>query len=210
MSLFTKVVNAIAQSFTGGPDALVCLPCLVEKLQFLVTISNITIEGDDEYKMKVMRDLYQIYRTPTGKAMLESLKASGKNTTIKLGDADLNGNGMTYPRDTARDRFKNADGTNGDGTDSIVKYDPDRTSTGGNDPWDTRPPAVGLAHELVHAEQAQHGAMSKEQDENDARGTQKDVRELEAAGIPPHDDYPYNENKIRREWDPPQPNRDWY
>ena len=42
------------------------------------------------------------------------------------------------------------------------------------------------------------------------RKPEADIRELEAVGVPPHDNYTVNENKIRKEWNPPQPEREYY
>jgi hypothetical protein len=75
-----------------------------------------------------------------------------------------------------------------------------------------------LAHELVHAEQAGRGGMKTGQDDNDGKvdpadptkKAQTNKRELDAVGVPPYDQNPYNENKIRKEWPPPQPERKWY
>jgi hypothetical protein len=44
----------------------------------------------------------------------------------------------------------------GVGTSSKIGYNPAREEIG-KEPWATRPPAIGLAHELVHAEQAAYG-----------------------------------------------------
>jgi hypothetical protein len=75
-----------------------------------------------------------------------------------------------------------------------------------------------LAHELVHAEQAGRGGMKTGQADNDGKvdptdptkKEQTNKRELEAVGVPPYDQNPYSENKIRKEWPPPQPERKWY
>lgn len=172
----------------------------------------ITIKGDLEFQLKTLAALAQIAATPTGKAMLESINKSGKKVTIVKTDE---GNEIGYANPD--DRFHKADGKAGKGSDSTIHFNPDRTSTGTED-WETRPPGVGLAHELVHAEQAAKGVQKPGKDANDSRPDatdpskmdQQNKRELDAAGIPPYDQYPYNENKIRKEWHPPQPERKWY
>jgi type VI secretion system secreted protein VgrG len=174
---------------------------------------NIVISGDKDFQMKTLAHLGQIAATPTGAAMLKAIDNNGKTVTIVKTD---NGNAAgNY--DNADGRFKKADGTAGDGTNVTVFYNPDREKIG-DEPWETRPPAIGLGHELVHAEQAQRGGMSRGEADNDNRPdpadptkkAQENVRELEAAGIPPHDNQPFNENKMRKEWHPPQPERQWY
>jgi type VI secretion system secreted protein VgrG len=51
---------------------------------------------------------------------------------------------------------------------------------------------------------------SKPDPANPKKKAQQNTRELEAAGIPPHDKGKFNENKIRNEWKPKQPQRKWY
>jgi uncharacterized Zn-binding protein involved in type VI secretion len=174
---------------------------------------SIIIKGDLEFQTKTLAALGQIAATPTGQALLESIDKSGKTVTIvKTEDGNACGG---YPN--PNDRFMKDDGTPGAGTDATVWFNPDR-ETIGTEEWETRPPAIGLAHELVHAEQATKGMQKTGTDDNDDRPDptdpskkeQEKKRELEAAGIPPYDQYPYNENKIRKEWHPPQPERKWY
>ncbi|HEY4360175.1 MAG TPA: M91 family zinc metallopeptidase [Bryobacteraceae bacterium] len=182
---------------------------------FKAATQNIKISGDAAFQEKVTKDLHQIYNTPTGKGLLESIQKSGKTVEIKPTANPGDGNATGYKN--AADRFKAADGTPGKGTDSVVYYNPDRTKIGDED-WATRPPAIGLGHELVHAEQASYGKMAPGDTDNDhkpdpsdpSKTAQERVREVEAAGIPPNDTYPYTENKLRDEWNPKQPQRPWY
>ena len=176
----------------------------------------ITIVGTPEYQAKVLADLQRIANTPTGKALLDSIAGSGKHVTIQA-PSDPNAGNSCGSYDNAAGRFSNPDGTPGDGSNSTVEYNPDRTKIG-DEPWETRPPGVGLAHELIHADQAAHGTMTPGTTNNDAKPDPSDptqidqvnTREAEAVGIPPNDNRDYTENKIRSEWDPPQPERQWY
>jgi len=174
---------------------------------------SMTITGDMEFKMKTMFSLGQIASTPTGEKLLKAIGNGDKKVKIEKTTGGNECGGYTNPGG----RFQNADGTPGAGSDATVSYNPDRKSIGTED-WETRPPAVGLAHELVHAEQAGKGQMKTGTDDNDGKAdptdptkkAQTNKREAEAVGIPPYDTYPYNENKIRKEWPPPQPERKWY
>jgi len=174
----------------------------------------ITIEGDEEFRKKTIKALDDIKKTKTGKAMLESIEKSGKKVTIK---PTTGGNSETEADPSKAYFADEAKGKAGPGTDSTVYFNPDR-DTIGTQKWEKRPPAVGLAHELVHSEQAVNGTTKKGQAANDAKKDPSDpkktatteVYELETAGIPPHDKYPYNENKFRSEWDPKQPERKYY
>ncbi|GAA4051496.1 hypothetical protein GCM10022409_42890 [Hymenobacter glaciei] len=165
------------------------------------------------FRNQVITDLEKIYATHTGKKMLESLADSGKKVTIHH---SINGNAIGGYR-VPEGRFLQVDGP-GIGTDSNIAYNPSVESVGKEDVWETRPPAIGLAHELIHAEQAAYGRMPTGKAPNgpllkhpDSKAEKlADIRELEAVGVPPHDKYPFSENKIRAEWDPKQPPRDWY
>lgn len=195
------------------PANIAGMPVTVQPNGDILVGKSLTITGDMEFKMKTLLSLGQIASTPTGEKLLQSIGNGDKKVTIEKTTGGNECGGYTNPGG----RFQNADGTPGAGTDATVSYNPDRTSIGTED-WETRPPAIGLAHELVHAEQAGKGNMKTGQDDNDGRPdatdpTKKDQtnkRELEAVGVPPYDQYPYNENKIREEWPPPQPERKWY
>jgi type VI secretion system secreted protein VgrG len=170
----------------------------------------IKIEGDEAFQKQVQADLDSIAKTPSGKKLLDDLDKSGKTVTIKKTDK-----GNSCAR--TADGLVRPDGTNGPGCDSTVNYNPDNKSLGPAD-WQTRPPAVGLAHELIHAQHNSEGSNdpslvdndSKPDPKNPAATAQIKREEVRTAGIPPHDKGPYTENKIRAEWDPPQPQRPWY
>jgi type VI secretion system secreted protein VgrG len=174
----------------------------------------IVIKGDPLFQAKTMAALNQIGQTSTGDKLLNSIDDAGKKVTIQ---STAGGNACGYPKATAADRFAGADGKPGKGTDANVFFNSD-DDTIGSEEWETRPPAIGLAHELVHAEQATYGSMKRGDADNDSRpdpsdpsqSSQAPIRELEAAGIPPHDKGDFNENKIRSEWNPEQPEREWY
>lgn len=181
----------------------------------LAAMLGTTFEIEDlaPFTERVTADLQLLYATPSGKLLLDSLHASGKKVAIEytMGGNEIEG----YEAPEAR--FLTNDGSAGVGTSSRVLYNP-RLETIGDEPWATRPPAIALAHELIHAEQAAYGRMAAGSARNgqaaiapaSKRQPEALVRELEAVGVPPHDQYPVNENKIRREWNPPQPERDYY
>ncbi|RZK32291.1 MAG: hypothetical protein EOO61_17065 [Hymenobacter sp.] len=168
----------------------------------------------DGFMEAVTADLHAIYATPTGRQLLDSLHASGRKIYINYGPENRTG----FPFNTDPALYR-ADGvTPGQGLAVVIEYTPFVENTGGLKDWNTRPPAIGLAHELIHAEQAAHGRMRREITENPG-GLDKDnphklsevgVYELEAVGVPPHDTYPFTENKIRSEWNPPQTRRTYY
>lgn len=166
------------------------------------------------FRNQVITDLDEIYATPTGKALLESLARSGKKVSIQH---SMNGNAIGGYTDKEA-RFLQANGKAGAGTDSKIGYNPSILSAGSENDWQTRPPAIGLAHELIHAEQAAYGRMidgrapngPESKHSGSTAAKEVDIRELGAVGVPPYDTYPFSENKIRAQWKPVQPERKWY
>lgn len=172
--------------------------------------AGIALEGSDAFKEKTQAALKEIAATPSGAAMLAALKDSGKTVTIKeTGD----GNGCNGFTDDAMTK----DGKPGAGSNSTVLFNPERKSIG-SEPWETRPPAVGLGHELVHATHAAKGEVDLKKVDNDSKPDPSDPKktaqelaeEVRTAGVPPYDKEPYSENKLRDEWTPKQPARAWY
>jgi hypothetical protein len=88
------------------------------------------------------------------------------------------GNSTTIP--DAACEFLKAAGGHGNGSVSDIAYNPYETVVDdGAQVWETRPPIVGLVHELVHALNAATGTM---QPGKDARSVYK--LELQAIGLP--------------------------
>lgn len=169
-----------------------------------VRYGNITIEADPSdpaYQGKVLGDLIMIENTPTGKAMMDSLNSAG-GAIIKVGDSRRDGNACWTKRSPPE-----------------IEYNPDAGVSGnGAQPWQTRPPAIGLAHEMIHADHGANGTEHTGTGPNDGKpnpaspGTppQQDLEELHTAGISPNNTDPYTENQIRSEWHEPLPQRQWY
>lgn len=173
----------------------------------------ITIEGDDAFKTKTIAALDELKKTPTGAALLADIEKSGKKVTIK---PTTGGNEVGGLSDGA---FVKGDGSPGSGSNSTVYFNPDKTTVGsGKDGWQTRPPAIGLGHELVHADHAARGTIDMTPIDNDSKPDPKDTtktakaprEEVTTAGIPPNDSGTFTENKLRSEWNPKQPPRPWY
>jgi len=172
---------------------------------------GLVIQGDSEFQAIVTADLNQIASTPSGEAMLEDLAGTGKTTTIV---PTTSGNGISGTGHANR----RPNGDLGQGSDTTVSYDP-VNGTLGNQPWQTRPPAIGLAHELIHAVHFQEGSRTttpvandnKPNPANPGQQSMLEEEEVRTTGVPPYDtSEPYSENSIRDEWDPPQPERLWY
>ncbi|MEM9630690.1 MAG: type III secretion system effector protein [Pseudomonadota bacterium] len=172
----------------------------------------IVVEGTEEFREKTVAALAKIGQTPSGAKLLNDLHNSGKTITIKETSGGNKVNGFTA------DGKVDASGNPGSGSDSTVHYNPNRTTLGPDEPWKTRPPEIGLAHELIHAKHAANGEIDLSKVENDHKPDPSDPtknakvikEEAKTVGFPPHDGEPYSENKIRDEWDPKQPQRPYY
>jgi hypothetical protein len=197
----------------GGLATFNETPKLISSELMAMLGTTFQIEDLGPFVERVTADLQLIYDTPTGKALLDSLHASGKCVNIEYA---MGGNEVGE-YDAPTDRFFKDVGVPGAGTSCCIGYNP-TLETIGDEPWATRPPAIALAHELIHAEQAAYGRMVRGRAQNGLMSTkpnprraqEADIRELEAVGVPPHDHYPVNENRIRSEWNPPQPMREYY
>ena len=93
---------------------------------------------------------------------------------------------------------------NGSGSDTTIRYNPDLSQIGSTDGWQRQPPAVWLAHELIHADDAAYGRMDPEYLDG--------IRnyERQAIGLPPFEQKEFTENKFRAAWTEPQPLRPRY
>jgi len=172
---------------------------------------SIQVKGTEEFREKTVQALAKIAQTPSGAKLLNDLHRSGKTITIV---ETAGGNGASYSGNPNVD----AHGHAGPGADTTVKYNPNKTSLGPGPAWKTRPPEIGLAHELIHAKHASSGERDASMVQNDHKPDPADptkfaqVKKEEArtVGFPPYDNEPYSENSIRKEWDPPQPERPFY
>jgi len=175
-------------------------PIWVETLPDGTTVThvgdNIKIAGDPAFQQTVVNDLATLYGTPSGRALIDSLNRGPHGMTIVKTD---DGNECGY--DSPEARFAGPDGTPGAGSASTVYYNPNRTQIGdGSEPWMTRPPAVGLGHEMVHADDASKGQQVR----GETGGTRN--RELQAVGLPPYARKEPSENSLRRDLGlPPRP-----
>jgi uncharacterized Zn-binding protein involved in type VI secretion len=95
---------------------------------------NFELEGPPDFQNKLVRDLYFLSTLPTGKQLLARLAASGQTITF------------TPTSDGNEER-------GGIFSGAVVYYDPDtiRQTQDASEQWSSRPPVVGLAHEMVHA-----------------------------------------------------------
>jgi uncharacterized Zn-binding protein involved in type VI secretion len=172
--------------------------------------SFITIEGTPEYQAKVVRDLNIISSTPSGQRLLTSMESSGQQCRIHTDNGTGNWAWTDPPPTTAgAPGYLQADGTAGSPANTEIGYNPDRTHLSGppGSPYNTadwaqegnRPADVGLYHEMVHADDMQHGRMDSDMGTNAGprAGDPLAHSESRAVGLPPYDGESYSENTYR-------------
>jgi uncharacterized Zn-binding protein involved in type VI secretion len=107
--------------------------------------SVITIEGDEAYRSKVVRDLYFISTTRSGREILERLNRAGQPITIKP---------ITVDQPNTRQIPNSAeDSLAGRPTGSVIYYDPEyeAITRGANGEAFKISPQEALFHESIHA-----------------------------------------------------------
>lgn len=152
--------------------------------------STFTIDGSPDFRNKVIRDLYLLSTTPSGRELFRRLVASGKTVRF-IPTADDNGycSPVSSPAALA-----------GVPTSSVIQYNPEhamgkRDAAGNAIPG---PPQVTLAHEMCHA---LANAEGRHQSGIDSKGPPSEPtieeEEAQAIGVGSHRrDYP-SENSVR-------------
>jgi hypothetical protein len=184
-----------------------------EKLVSIEYQHKTIIKGTEEFVEKVRSHLDSIASITIGERLLESLAQSGRSITIVPDKRANDARPDNYRAAVAPGKvlkWKDASGKerairgNGAGSDTTIKYNPHLSSIGSNEAWQRQPPAIWLAHELIHADDAAYGRMDPEYRDG--------IRnyERQAIGLPPYDEKQFTENKIRAAWSEPQPLRPRY
>lgn len=172
----------------------------------------IVIKGPHAFVTETAAHLASIAGLRLGRELLASLERSGRRVTIlptaRMSEAPpedfrgalARGRALRWVDEWGRERAVRGRGA---GSDTTIKYNPALT-TFGVEPWQRQPPEIGLAHELIHADDAAHGRMDPEQTDG--------VRnyELQAIGLGPYRDKKFTENKFRDAWPDAQPLRPRY
>jgi NleD-like pathogen effector protein (putative zinc metallopeptidase) len=149
--------------------------------------AGVTVEGSDAFKSAVLLDLAWLLTQSVGQELVESIVGTGRTLTLKA-----SGGGNTTAYASNDDSYEREDGTPGPGSDTTVSYDIGEWNPyGGTEAWMRRPPAIGLAHEMVHAWTGMSGTR--------ARGSTDGVnrRELQATGLGEFSGAALTENRFR-------------
>ncbi|HEY6401129.1 MAG TPA: M91 family zinc metallopeptidase [Blastocatellia bacterium] len=174
---------------------------------------GIIIKGNKDFAEKTRRRIEEIAGVSTGERLLGSLTSRGLTVTIvsssRVNEARPDnyraavapGKSLRWKDESGRERVIRGAGG---GSNTIIKYNPDLSSIGFAASWQRQPPAIWLAHELIHADDAAHGRMDPDLIDG--------VRnyERQAIGLPPYESKEFTENRLRAEWREPQPLRPLY
>ena len=174
---------------------------------------GLVMKGAQIFVEQVKSQLDSLSSLPTGRELLMSLARSGRSVTIvpapRLSEARPNnyraasaqGKLLEWKDETGKKRTIRG---NGKGSDSTINYNQNLTCIGYSEAWQRQPPAIWLGHELIHADDSAYGRMDPE--------IKDGVRnyERQAVGLPPYEKKEFTENKLRAEWQEPQPLRPRY
>lgn len=148
-------------------------------------VLRIAAAEDEMFEPIVKLDLAWLQTQPVGEELLAAMAKTGKQVFIVW----YPGNNSTHYPDEEEDSFPIDKDTPGPGTNAKIKYNPERMKIhDGTEPWMRRPPAIGLAHELVHAWRAMTGTR--------ARGGEQQ-RERQATGLGAFEEAEFTENRFR-------------
>jgi Effector protein/RTX calcium-binding nonapeptide repeat (4 copies) len=135
----------------------------------------VQVTGSTSYRQQVTSELTSLLSLPDGRRLLSALDSAGQAVSI----TQTAGGNETTILDPAT-AFLGAGGVHGAASATVISYNPyETTIEGGRQTWQSRPPIVGLYHELVHALNAATGTM---QPGKTASGVLK--LEYQAVGLP--------------------------
>ncbi|MCI5162397.1 MAG: DUF4280 domain-containing protein [Candidatus Electrothrix sp. AX5] len=182
---------------TGGRAESIAL---IEKIKS--GKSNIKVQGTAQFKKDTYAALARLASTPTGLKLLKALDSNSNTTTIKEENVKGNTEVADSWSDGLYDRTKKKPGP---GTNTTVKFNPQKDKIGGgSEAWQTRDPAIGLAHELIHAYHDTHGTTdgrtSVTYTDDKGKKHKAPGYEHQAVGLGEYKDNEFTENKIRKEF----------
>lgn len=121
--------------------------------------ANLSVEGTDKFKTGVFLDLAWLMTSGVGQTLINEIQAASH--TVKITET-----GGGNSEDAAN--FDNGLETTdvppkaGPGSNAVIKYNPNTLFIkDGSLDWHNRPPAIGLAHEMIHAWADVHGRSGR-------------------------------------------------
>ncbi|HEX4494909.1 MAG TPA: M91 family zinc metallopeptidase [Thermoanaerobaculia bacterium] len=151
---------------------------------------GVQVRGTPEFQARTMENLQTIESTNTGSATLGQIDDSGK--TVSIYETSSGNETNNFSKDAWR---KSVGGKNGAGSNSDVHFNPDLETLGDDADWQTRPPDVGLLHELRHSSDAAQGGLDPGSRDIDGRKTLN--AEAQAVGLGPYSGDSNTENTYR-------------
>jgi hypothetical protein len=174
---------------------------------------GLTIKGSAEFVAKTREHLGNLKRLSIGRSLLLSLRRSGRRVVIihtdRVSEAPPDDFKSALAKGAVlqwRDQFGKERKIKGVGTgsDTTVKYNPELTCSHVAEAWRKHPPEIGLAHELIHADDAAYGRLDPEE----VAGLRN--YERQAVGLGPYINKKFTENKFRAAWSTPLAVRTYY
>jgi len=152
--------------------------------------SNIKVTGNDAFKTHVYLDLGWLMTAGVGQQLIQEIQAASHDVEIIKTEG---GNGAGYDPDDDSWETTDTPPKPGPGSNVTVHFNPARLFIkDGSLDWHHRPPAIGLAHEMVHAWTGVYGTRARGEDEHGVRR-----REQQATGLAEHADHAITENRFR-------------
>jgi hypothetical protein len=156
---------------------------------------KIAVTGTNSFKMQVYLDLGWLMTSGAGQELVQDLQSASHSVTIT--EETSGGNATGYSPDEDSFELPMSPPTAGPGANVTISYNPSILFIGsGTQPWHHRPPAIGLAHEMVHAWTGVNGMRARLVDP--ATGTNR--RELQATGLGEFAQARLTENRFRAEF----------
>ncbi|MEO1300518.1 MAG: M91 family zinc metallopeptidase, partial [Cyanobacteria bacterium J06636_16] len=129
--------------------------------------TGISLSGDDAFQQQTQRDLAYLMSSSPGRELIESIVASGRELNIEPEDPHNLGNAASSAHFPVSSRTINSNGSRNSGTDANIWYNTENwnpyTGATPQEDWMIRPPAIGLGHELVHAQNFMSGSTASGQ-----------------------------------------------
>jgi len=151
--------------------------------------SKLIITGTDAFKTGVMLDLGWLMTSSVGQDLVREIQESAHTVTIKQG---AGGNATSYSPDADSYERPISPPEAGPGANVTISYNPSILFIkDGSLAWHHRPPAIGLAHEMVHAWTGVYGTRAL----YETAGIKR--RELQATGLDEFATARLSENRFR-------------
>ncbi len=152
--------------------------------------SGIIVDPADPQRDAIMANLDDLYERPRGRELLHEIQNNSQTTGNQISiSSTAGGNSVdnTFNWTNAR--------TPGVGDSSTVRFNPNSTAIGGQ----PRPPAIGLAHELIHSYHIARGTFASGSSVGAISGVTTQNFEHQALGLGTYSNDRLTDNRLREE-----------